>query len=165
MNFLVLVQASNSATFLAASWAFVFFEGWFAHFTQFLLSCPFRYNELRWLFFFTHFFSLLKRLFLVTTHQQSNYNLSCQNVNWYSILLHNRIWIMKAYLNDLISSKDTDRSKAKTFKQNIKNRPEINKDTYSINYPKIKLKSEPTNNGLNSMQKRKNHQRVHTESQ
>jgi len=72
---------------------------------------------------------------------------------------------MKAYLNDLISSKDTDRSKPKNIKQTTKTKSEAQKDTHYTNYPKIKLKSEVTNSGITAIHKRKNHQRVHTESQ
>lgn len=48
---------------------------------------------------------------------------------------------MKAYLNELITSKDTDRSKAKNTKPSIKNKSETNKEPYSSNYPKVKLKT------------------------
>jgi len=47
---------------------------------------------------------------------------------------------MKAYLNDMISSRDTDRTKSKNMKQTVKNKSETHKEVYHSNYPKIKLK-------------------------
>jgi hypothetical protein len=48
---------------------------------------------------------------------------------------------MKAYLNDMISSRDTDRTKSKNIKQIVKNKSETHKEFYHSNYPKIKIKA------------------------